>query len=158
MKSGIDADQLLELVITPTLEELNLYTDAAVHLLLGTAAQESRMGHYIAQIRGPALGIYQMEPTTYRDLWDNFIKFRPELSARMHAVFGPSKALSADRMVYDLKYATAMSRIHYFRIKAALPTSLQGWAAYWKKYYNTPLGKGTEEEFIRNYNELVKGI
>ena len=28
-------------------------------------------------------------------------------------------------------------------------------AHYWKLYYNTPEGKGTVEEFIKNYELLV---
>ena len=32
----------------------------------------------------------------------------------------------------------------------AIPTTLTGQAAYWKKYYNTAAGEGTASQFIRN--------
>jgi len=49
-----------------------------------------------------------------------------------------------------------MCRVKYFQVKEALPTDLAGWAGYWKTYYNTRLGKGTEEGFIRDYKEYSK--
>jgi hypothetical protein len=30
-------------------------------------------------------------------------------------------------------------------------------AEYWKKYYNTPKGKGTVQQFIQSYNKYVEG-
>ena len=58
-----------------------------------------------------------------------------------------------DEILYNLRYATAMARIHYLRVKESLPNTndVAGLAKYWKLYYNTPLGRGTEEEFIKNY-------
>ena len=43
----------------------------------GTAAVESRMGTYLRQIGGPALGIWQVEPATHLDCWDNWLDYRP---------------------------------------------------------------------------------
>ena len=40
---GLDARQLYERVIVPTLEELGLYSEAAAQLVLGTGLQESRL-------------------------------------------------------------------------------------------------------------------
>ena len=58
----MDPKQLKEL-IERVLRKVNLYSDAAVDLLMLTAAQESACGKYIRQLgNGPALGIFQMEP------------------------------------------------------------------------------------------------
>ena len=61
------------------------------------------------------------------------------------------------RMATDLALATIMCRLYYSRIKEPLPRAgdLPAMAAYYKRYYNTPKGKATEQQFIDNYTELV---
>lgn len=151
---SINSQQLLEYVINPTLDMLGLNSPVAARLLLGTCAQESHMGTYIKQIKGPALGIYQMEPATHADIKQNFLTYKPELLAKINRL-GDGADTS---LIYNLAYATALCRIHYFRVKAPLPdgNDLNGLAYYWKKYYNTPQGKGTEQEFIENYRRYVQ--
>ena len=48
-------------------------------LLLGTAKAESGL-IYLKQLKGPALGLYQNEPKTHKDTWDNYLKYKPELA------------------------------------------------------------------------------
>lgn len=82
--SGILPAHLRDLIIRPTLVEMGHYSPAAEALLLGTAAHESHGGRYLSQIRGPARGIYQMEPATHDDLWRHYLPPRrpPGVSAR----------------------------------------------------------------------------
>ena len=42
----------------------------------------------------------------------------------------------------------AMCRLHYRRIPKPLPSSIEGQAKYWKKYYNSMAGRGTVEDFL----------
>ena len=56
----------------------------------------------------------------------------------------------AEEMTGNLYYATAMCRVHYRRVKEPIPNTVIGQAQYWKRYYNTPLGKGTEENYIQH--------
>lgn len=149
------------MIIRPTLQYLNLWSEAAENLLLGTAAQESALGTYIHQLgKGPALGIYQMEPNTHKDIHSNFLKYRDELRNKIANLAGYSPSGNAeDDLVGNLYYATAMCRVHYLRVPKPLPAAnnIEGLAAYWKKYYNTPLGAGTEQQFIDNYKKYVVG-
>ncbi len=69
-------------VIRPTLMTLGLYSPAAEQLLLATAIQESHLTHR-KQIGGPALSYFQIEPKTHNDIWDNFLKYRPQLSGKV---------------------------------------------------------------------------
>jgi hypothetical protein len=149
----INTKQLIELIIQPTLKDLGLYSLAAEQLLVGTCAQESLMGTYVAQVKGPALGIFQMEPATHEDLWNNYIGSLPPLLKS--SITQTSYRTSSATLVHDLAYACAMARIHYLRVKAPLPPAndIPALASYWKKYYNTPLGKGKESEFIANWNK-----
>ena len=137
-------------LIEETLREANLFSREAVELLMLTAAAESQMGTYLKQRGGgPALGIFQMEPTTHDDIWDNFIQFRPKISEYLTGGlgwYGDSKEL-----VWNLKYAIIMARVHYLRVPVSIPRDIDDMAAYWKKYYNTKLGKGTIEKAITAY-------
>ena len=153
----INANQLRQHVIVPALQAINSHSYAAVNLLMGTCAHESEMGHYLHQVKGPALGIFQMEPATYHDIWENYLAYKPELANLLKTEFGGS-ADNAEQMVYDLRYAAAMCRVHYLRQKSPLPDAIDvfGMAHYWKKYYNTELGKGTVERFVRDYKRYVQ--
>lgn len=151
----INTNQLRTYIINPALEGVGLYSAAASRLLLGTCAQESAMGTYLHQMNGPALGIYQMEPNTHDDIWHNYIDYRTELSDEIQDLVGVIP--HPDLMIHNLKYATIMARLHYYRVAEPLPDKddVEGLAKYWKKYYNTEMGRGTTREFITNYERYV---
>jgi hypothetical protein len=156
----IDHEQLRKHIIRPTLKFFNLFSKSAEELLILTCAQESKGGTYLHQIKGPALGIYQMEPATHDDIWINFLKYATKLRNDIYSYMDietmdiPSKYL----MVGNLYYATIMSRLHYLRVSEDLPGSsdVVGLAKYWNKYYNRNPDKGTDEEAIRSYMEYVR--
>ncbi len=165
---GLNANQLREFVVRPALHAIGFHTLAAENLVMGTAAQESHL-KFVRQLNGgPAVGLFQMEPTTYHDIWQNFLRSRPELAETILAAidYGDLTAVRApgvsapypepSRMVWDLRYAAIMCRVHYLRVREVLPNALDVWglADYWKKYYNTVLGGGTAEEFVDNFGRV----
>lgn len=150
----IDQKQLRKYVVRPVLKSMGYHSDEAEDLLMLTCAQESAMGRYLHQIEGPALGIYQMEPATHDDIWDNYLWYKNDLAGSAHS--WSSTASIAKEMVGNLNYATVMARCHYLRVPEAIPTSgVKGLAEYWKEHYNTYLGAGTVEEAIENYEKYV---
>jgi hypothetical protein len=152
----INCQQLTDLVIKPALEDLLLYSIDAVELLLFTCAVESQGGTYLQQIKGPALGIYQMEPKTYNDIWINYINFENSIRLRLIHSFGINQIPSEDRLLYDLRYATAMVRIHYARLREPLPNAQDTFSLwdYYKTYYNTSVGKANINEAIKAYTDF----
>lgn len=150
----IHPPHLVEHVIIPTLSMLgsNFKHPLAVSLLLGTCAQESAMGRYLRQIRGPAQGIYQMEPATETDIKKNYLAHRPALQNAIDSLCGDRPK----RPMYgNLYYATAMARIHYWRVRERLPDTLQAQATYWKEHFNTPKGKGTPADYLESWETYV---
>ena len=146
--------RMLKSLIETTLKEIGLYSKEAVNLLLGTAAQESRF-YYIKQLNGgPARSIFQIEPRTHDDHVNNYLSYREELSSKILSACGIEE-FDKD-FLYNTKYAICIARIHYLRVPQALPSTINGMAAYWKQYYNTYIGSGTEKEFIKNYMKYVK--
>ncbi|MGB0978113.1 MAG: hypothetical protein ACPGVV_01895, partial [Croceimicrobium sp.] len=158
---GIYVKQLRLDIIRPTLKLVNLWSLSAENLLLGTAAQESDLAYYIVQNPiGPALGIYQMEPNTLQDLYRNFIPRHPEWHRFVYQdrnVLEDCEERNPTDLIWDLRFATVMTRLHYWRVPEPLPdaNNVEKLATYWKKYYNTALGKGKPSEFIRNYKHYI---
>jgi len=174
----IDINQLKYFVITQVLDYLELNYPAAVNLILGTAAQESHCGSYIKQIgfnkvlTAGGLGIYQMELATAKDILINCLSYKKDLFKKISSLyFGGSldcflngsdtkedRDLLACNLIGNLYFSTAMCRIHYLRVKEVLPDdakNINRLGCYWKKYYNTELGKGTVEEFVSNYKRYI---
>ena len=154
--SVINATQLRELIVRPALKLIGLHSLAAENLVMGTAAQESHL-EYLKQLGGgPALGLFQVEPFTYDDYWENFVDDREDLRDSILAAIRTTGEPQPDRVIWDLRYAAIMCRIHYRRIPKPLPEAGDVWAmaAYWKRYYNTVHGAGTEQEFVDNYRRV----
>jgi len=143
-------------LVKVVLRKMDAHSMSAVNLLLGTAAQESHFGTYITQIRGPAVGVFQMEPNTEHDIWDNYLSFRNSKMDKLHSIAGVTGP-GGFHLWGNLIYQIMMTRYHYQRQTEPLPeaSDIQGLAQYWKQYYNTLLGKGTVEEFVRNYKHYV---
>lgn len=149
---------LRSLVIVPTLQRLDLYSPAAANLLLATAIAESVVGgwQHLAQVGGPALGLYQIEPATHRDVWENFLRFRNPLRGKVWGLSasgqrqGPLAVPQDGELIWNLAYATAIARIVYARDPEPLPPAhdLPALGAYWKRVFNTAGGKGTVEGFL----------
>lgn len=167
---SLDPRQLRDLVVRPALEHIGLWSLAAEQLVMGTAAQESRLT-YLAQVGGgPALGLWQMEPATHLDIWANFLRFRkdlrrhvigllaPGVPAALTAAADPTVAPGPMALVLNLSYAAAMCRVHYYRSKAALPAEgdVAGMAKRWKSSYNSAAGAGKPEEFMRNWRLVAE--
>jgi len=152
----INQQQLYGEVVRPQLDYLadaepKLGAQAAGQLIMATIATESNGGEYLCQVRGPALGIIQMEPATLRDIieWLDTAK-NARIRHRVFAELSPTKTDFEKLLVTNLEFAITMCRIFYWRVREALPEDgdWPGMARYWKKYYNTELGKGTPQNFM----------
>lgn len=155
----LQPDHVRHLVVRPVLEYLAPeipYSEAAENLLMGTAVHESRLT-YLKQLNGPALGLFQIEPDTHDDIWENFLAYKPDLSSKIRALAsqkGHEDAFRRD-LTTNLAYQAAMARVLYYRRPEALPKNEpESLAEFWKQHYNTPLGAGTVEQFIRHYKEV----
>lgn len=154
---------LKDYVVRPVLKELSEfipYTLSAENLVLGTGAQESRFW-WLDQTTpgpGPAYGIYQMERLSH-DSHRAWVMQHPKFHQFVQA-FQIQHLDDCSEMIGNLYYATIMCRVHYWRVPATLPPAndVAAMAKYWKKYYNTYLGKGTEQEFIDNYELRVRPL
>ncbi len=145
---------LTEDIIRPTLQDLDMWSPAAENLVHGTALAESGLRYLRQQGGGPALGLWQMEPATIADV-KRYMSLRLPIHDKVKtmAVQWPVRK---QEVVWNLKLACALCRIRYWYEPDRLPDA-DDWsalAAYWKQHYNTPLGRGTVEHFLKATREL----
>lgn len=152
----MDIRQFRDYVVVPALGQIGAYSRAAEQLVMGTGLTESRF-MFLQQIgKGPARGFFQMEPATHDDIWKNYLSRKMILLNDLKGLLLRDMDLH-DQLRGNLFYAAAMCRIHYMRFREPLPEE-NNWpamAAYWKKYYNTPAGAGTVEDFLQRSRPAI---
>lgn len=163
------AHKFRDYVLIPTLKQADVYlaqrhaakkykpllTDAAVELLLRTAAHESHL-RYIEQV-GPAnaRGLFQMEVPTLNDLLAAFQPHRPELFQLMH-LFLPPVMKPADALYGVLPFQVITCRLQYWRRPESLPAAgdADGMWYYYKRFWNSHLGDAERHEFDRDWRRF----
>jgi len=144
----INLDQLRECIVRPVLERLGMAGKNAENLVIGTGLTESKFT-YLKQLgSGPALGFYQCEPATYTDI-RRWLHTRPERLSDVLGVIERDELPPCEHLMHDIRLATVICRLHYWRKPGAIPSTIEGQGEYWKKYYNTYLGKGTVDKYVR---------
>src|SRR6266566_1626681 len=121
---SMKSDQLRFYIVRPALSLLGpaLSTRFAEDLLIATCAQESRLGEYVHQVNGPALGIFQIEPASLTDLWFWIQHRRPRWDFAFFAIgIDPHKPIERDAILYNLRFAAMIARLFYYRVPMALP-------------------------------------
>ena len=144
----INVDQLRHKIVRPALKILEPvipWTMVSENLIIGTGMVESQFQYVVQFDDGPARGFFQMEPATHNDIYWNYLQYRDDLADLI-----PDGPRDWERLVYDIQYAAIMCRIHYWRVREALPRD--PWDAfalggYWKAHYNTIQGAGSVGKF-----------
>jgi len=143
--------------IRKTLTPLGLHSKKAESMLVYIMASESLGGKYRRQKGGgPALSVYQIERATHDDIWKNFLKNNKKLANKILNLLPASERKkvkeggvpSAENLVNNDEYATAMAGAFLKRTKAELPDEGDEAATwnFYKKYWNTRYGKAKEKE------------
>lgn len=152
--------QFREDIVAPTLGALQIRNPNMPELLVFTCAVESAGGTYVRQIKGPALGIYQIEPTTFSDLFANYILRKPDVLNLFTLNLGLHRMPSPEQVITDLRLATALAACLYMYRKARLPEKsildADGLWDIYKPLYNTVKGKSEKESSIKAYQRFIK--
>ena len=158
----------LRRLISDTLDIIlpKMKSPEAIELLMMTAAQESFCGRYLQQQGcGVALGIFQMEPPTYHDLFDKLIRTHKDINDIVSNTFKVSKETFHISLMGNIPYQIVLARLQYYRFPESIPNQtnyidINEWevalARYYKKYWNTYLGVATIKETLRNYDKYAK--
>ncbi len=121
-----------------------------VNLLYETARVESKAGLYIEQIKGSALGVYQIEEPTYHDLM-SWLKYKPERYELVMKFYNKKLSLR-DNLRKNLLFQTIICAFHYYRYYknniVVLARNKYSRAKMWKDKFNTNVGKGTKQKYM----------
>lgn len=147
-----EADEFRQLIVRDTLKAIDDWAPVHENLLLGTAAQESRMGLDLKC--GRLLGIYHISPNTHRSVWDKYLLHYPDLASRVRGLAGQHSFIKNphSELITNLKYATAIAWLIYRRVEQPLPTDddVLGLARYWHRFFRSK-ASGQVADFIASY-------
>ena len=153
----MNSQQLYDYIIKPTHEYMggNYESKNANFLSLCTAAIESNCGYYIKQVGGPALGIWQMEPATHKDIYVNCDALHTvgvdnsEVYDLLQGLRVLAHIPGLGKSIQSPMYACAMARLKYSMDPKRLPdhNDIKEVYDYYKRIYNTPLGASTYDKF-----------
>ena len=137
-------------IIAFVLHYLDMDSEDARALVYRTGMAETGYRKLRQMGGGPALGFWQCEPATIVDTVDNYINFRPKLKIKLYAL-GYDDSNMEDRFMSNIALQVAFCRLKYRRDSKPIPSkdNIEAQAEYWKRVYNTKLGKGTTEHFLK---------
>ena len=103
------------------------------------------------------MGLWQIEPDTHRDVYQNFLEYREGLYDQVMGLSASGQTFQ-ENLTSNMQYGAAICRLCYYRAPEALPDEgdLERQARYWKRYYNTPLGAGPEGNYIAEVEETLR--
>lgn len=113
-----------------------------------TIATESNMGKYTKQLKGPAKGITQVEPTTEKYALKWLAKHDKKMFSLLKTLRVPAN-VGIHEAEYNLAYSIGLAYSVY-RMKGVNPVgkSTEDLAKLYKKYYNTSKGKATVDNVL----------
>ena len=132
----------------------------AKELLFGTACVESGLRPRFQDGGGDAIGLFQVEYATYRDIWDRIIKTKhPDLHSAMRRSFSRRRdgEITFEQLQQNDVVCAIFARMKYADSKERIPPREDetAQARYYKKYYNTHLGKATPKDFIARKRKVL---
>ncbi len=157
MTNRVQAQAFLNTVIEPACQAIGYWSPAAGVLLLGTAIQESQLCYRRQIGGGPGLGLFQCEPSTYRSLHDDFLRYRPALLAKVQATADRTEWPEPEWLVTHDRFSAAIARCRYLWAPEALPAAddIPAMAAYWSRHYNTRNESDKIQQFIDNWHAVM---
>ena len=141
-------------IIDWTLKKIDMHSKDASSLIYKTGMAESGYRALSQMGEGPAIGFFQLEPATMKDIMENYVAYRKPILESLKSL-GYAEDDSEYRVKSNIALQVAFCRLKYKRDPFPLPLSWnkKDQADYWKRVYNTELGKGTVEHFLEANEE-----
>jgi hypothetical protein len=109
---SLSAKELEQHVIRPTLEYLGVSTQSAIDQLLSAAENESNYSlSHSANSAPDGVGLFQITPTSHREVWDKYLAFRPDLASKVRGLASQRLFLIKPDLELgsNLSYSTAIA-------------------------------------------------
>lgn len=166
-----------KILIKKILKEFGLYSKDASELILMTIIHESSNFKYRRQLKTytetfsdesdvGGFGLGQIELNTHASTYEHQLRYKKERLKKIIKYFNlkdydnvidyiNNKEYKNNKKLlqYNDEYNILFIRLRYIPFPEKIPSDIEGKAKYWKKYYNTSIGKGKIEDFIYNYKK-----
>lgn len=151
--------QLIEMVDEVCAVYGNGKNNTADLLIKGIMAVETNMATYIDPTpEGAGNGVCQFDRAPFEDIQRRVVMYKSKWVFLAKKNFGIDlKNVTHHMLNYAPLPSIIYCRLFLKLIPEEIPSDVEGMAKYWKKYYNTVLGKGKVEDFIKKYNKYVGG-
>ena len=140
-------------IVEYSLYKIDCYSDDALALVVRTGMAESGYRALKGYGEGnPAIGFWQIEPTTLYDMMRNYLKYRKKYRDLLQDLGMELKGDDIEISVLsNLAVQAALCRLHYRRDKDPIPSwdNVEDQGKYWKRVYNTSKGRGTVKHFVK---------
>lgn len=129
----------------------------AVNLLIETACQETWLGQYHDRhYHVMGVGLCQFDQIGFDDVRQ---RTSAAVAEKIKDEFGIDiRSIELRELAYSPLLSLIFCRLKYRLIPDPIPATLEGRAEYWKTHYNSLLGDGTPEEYVRNYRRHGKAL
>ena len=118
----------------------------AINLLLETAGAETNRGQTKDLSIGAGMGITQIDRLPFLDIKD---RLRQKDKEAVYNHFNiDTDLVKWEHLRYNPLLCLIFTRLKYKKVPEAIPTTEEGRAKYWKKYYNSIEGKGTIAHYV----------
>lgn len=119
--------------------------DDLYKMLLETAIVETNAGQAVMDIKRKfGRSIMQFDEIGYKEA----LRMR-NLKANKDFQNDVDAGYMSDNLQLNPEFAMYLARFYYLSKNDSIPSSLEGRAAYWKKYYNTVFGAGNPTKYIQ---------
>lgn len=125
----------------------------AIPLMVGTACAETHFGTLRDRHIQQGRGVYQLDEVRFKDIRQYMLFQRPEFNVMCINEFGIDIQYVGYGIAIDYSplLSTILCRIGYYMKPEALPAAgdTKGQAAYYKKHWNSSLGKSSTEKYLK---------
>ncbi len=118
----------------------------AAEMIIETAAAETGIGKIKDTTVGAGMGLTQFDKMPFEDIKARSMSQRDKIIDRLKIDI---ELVEWTDLRYNPFLALLFTRLHYRLRPEPMPKSRLERAAYWKKWYNTEAGKGTEGHYLQ---------
>lgn len=148
-----DITQFRQEILSPALDALQIRNLHLKELLVFTCAVESAGGTYVRQDKGLGLGIFQMHPSAFTDLWTTYIIRKPDILNLISINLGVYRVPQPNEMISNLSLAVAMCALFY-KSKNAIPEDSEIDSLY--DIYNHYYRMKDKDFCVKAYKKFIK--
>ena len=152
----MDVDHFRIHVVRDSLKAAGWWSQEIENLILATGVVESNLNMLVQVGGGPARGVFQIEKISFNDVISYIKRDSQKVKAICQACGFSALPEDVNTVIWNLRFAVLITRMFYYRIPDALPTSENALEAYryYKNFYNSYHGAATEEKCLPAFKKV----